>query len=83
MYAEHVLMLREGNPIAVGTPQFTFTPQQLEAVYDVPFEVTQLSSGQLIVVPLSSDFVPRTGGLRSESKLPPSNHDSSRTTAAG
>ena len=58
MYAEQVLMLREGNPIAVGAPELIFTPQQLEAVYDVPFEVMQLSSGQLTVFPLSSDFVP-------------------------
>ena len=83
MYAEQVLMLREGNPIAVGTPKFIFTPQQLEAVYDVPFEVMQLSSGQLVVIPLSSDCVPRTGGLRSVSKLSSSEHSSSRTTAAG
>ena len=83
MYAEQVLMLREGNPIAVGTPQFTFTPQQLEVVYDVPFEVMQLSSGQLVVVPLPSDFVSRTGGLRSISKLSSSKHSSSRTTTAG
>ncbi|RKU07498.1 ABC transporter ATP-binding protein [Candidatus Poribacteria bacterium] len=83
MYAEQVLMLREGNPIAVGTPTLIFTPQRLEAVYDVPFEVVQLSSGQLVVVPLSSDFVPRTGGLRSGSTLSPSKHSSSRTTAAG
>ena len=83
MYAEQVLMLREGDPVAIGTPALIFTPQQLEAVYDVPFEVMQLSSGQLVVVPLSSDFVPRTGGLRGESKLPPSNHDSSRITASG
>ena len=82
MYADQVLMLREGNPIAVGAPKFIFTPQQLEAVYDVPFEVMQLSSGQLIVVPHSSDFVPRTGGLRSVSKLSSSEHGSSRTTAA-
>lgn len=70
MYAEQVLMLQAGNPVAVGTPAFIFTPQQLEAVYDVPFEVMQLSSGRLVVVPLSSDSVPGTDGLRSVSKLP-------------
>ena len=63
MYAEQVLMLRKGNPVAVGTPTLIFTPQQLETVYDVPFEVMRLSSGQLVVVPISADFVPRTGGL--------------------
>ena len=73
MYAEQVLMLREGNPVAVGTPALIFTPQQLEAVYDVPFEVMQLSGGRLVVVPLSSDFIPQTSGLRSVSKLPSSN----------
>ena len=83
MYADQVLMLRDANPVAVGTPEFIFTPQQLEAVYDVPFEVMKLSSGQLVVVPLPSDFIPRTGGLRSESKLPPSKHDSPSTTAVG
>ena len=60
MYADQVLMLREGNPIAVGTPEFIFTPQQLEAVYDVPFEVMQLSSGRLVVVPFSSDSMPNS-----------------------
>ena len=83
MYAEQVLMLRDGSPVAVGTPAHIFTPQQLEAVYDVPFEVMQLSSGQLVVVPLSSDFAPRTGGLRSGSKLSSSKHGSSKLTAAG
>ena len=83
MYADRVLMLRDGNPVAVGTPEFIFTPQQLEAVYDVPFEVMQLSSGQLVVVPLSADSVPRTGGLRSGSKLPSSKYGSSKPTAAG
>ena len=83
MYADRVLMLQDGNPVAIGTPEFIFTPQQLEAVYDVPFEVMQLSSGQLVVVPLSADFVPRTGGLRSVSKLSSSKHSSPRTTAAG
>ena len=83
MYAEQVLMLRDGSPVAVGTPESIFTPQQLEAVYNVPFEVVQLSSGRLVVVPLSSDFVPRTGGLRSVSKLSSSKHDSSRATTAG
>ena len=83
MYAEQVLMLREGNPVAVGTPTLIFTPQQLEAVYDVPFEVMQLSSGRLVVVPLSSDFVLGTGGLRSGSKLSTSKHGSSRATTAG
>ena len=42
MYAEQVLMLSEGNPVAIGTPSQIFTPQQLEAVYDVVFEVMQL-----------------------------------------
>ena len=80
MYAGQVLMLQEGNPIAVGTPAHIFTPQQLEAVYDVPFEVMQLSSGQLVVVPLSSDFVPRTCGLGHVSKFSSSKHSSSKTT---
>ena len=83
MYAEHVLMLREGNPVAVGTPAFIFTPEQLEAVYDVPFEVMQLSSGQRVVVPLPSDSTPKTGGLRNVSKLSSSQYGSSRTTATG
>ena len=83
MYAEQVLMLRDGSPVAVGTPAHIFTPQQLEAVYNVPFEVMQLSSGRLVVVPLSSDFAPRTGGLRSVSKLSSSKHSSPRTTAGG
>lgn len=56
MFAKQVLMLREGNPVAVGTPEFIFTPQQLEAVYDVPFEVMRLSNGQLVVVPFSADL---------------------------
>ena len=83
MYAEQVLMLRDGSPVAVGTPAHIFTPQQLEAVYNVPFEAMQLSSGRLVVVPLSSDFAPRTGGLRSGSKLSSSKHGSSKPTAAG
>ena len=82
MYAEQVLMLREGNPVAVGTPALIFTPQQLEAVYDVPFEVIQLSGGRLVVLPLSSDFTPRTGGLRSASKLSSPKHGSLQTTTS-
>ena len=38
MYAEQVLMLREGNCVAIGPPTLIFTPQQLEAVYDVPLK---------------------------------------------
>ena len=82
MYAEQVLMLREGNPVAVGSPAFIFTPQQLEAVYDVPFEVIQLSGGRLVVLPLSSDFTPKTGGLRSVSKLSSPKHGSLQTTTS-
>ena len=82
MYADQVLMLREGNPIAVGTPEFIFTPQQLEAVYDVPFEVMQLSSGQLVVVPLSSDSMPRTSESRNGSKSLSSEYGSLHTTTS-
>lgn len=60
MYAEQVLMLRDGNSIAVGTPARIFTPQQLEAVYDLPFEVMQHSSGRQVVIPLCSHSTPRT-----------------------
>ena len=82
MYADQVLMLRDAKPVAIGTPASIFTQQQLEAVYDVPFEVIQLSSGQLVVVPLSSDSIPRTGGLRGASRLSSLKHDSSRGTTA-
>ncbi len=83
MYAEQVLMLRDGNRVAVGTPTLIFTPQQLEAVYDLPFEVMQHSSGRLVVVPLSSGSTSRTGGLRSVSKLVSSKRGSSQTTTSG
>ena len=72
MYADQVVMLREGNPVAIGTPDVIFTPQQLETVYDVPFEVMQLSSGRLVVMPLPSDFTANISELRSVSKLPSS-----------
>ena len=67
MYAEHVLMLRQGISIAVGPPALVLTPQQLETAYDVPFEVMRLSSGRLVVLPLLSDSIPKTGTLKSVS----------------
>ena len=67
MYAEHVLMLRQGIPIAVGPPALVLTPQQLETTYDVPFEVKRLSSGRLVVLPLPPGSKPKTGALKSVS----------------
>lgn len=64
MYADHVLMLRQGIPIAVGPPALVLTPQLLETAYDVPFEVKRLSSGRLVVLPLLSESIPKTGALK-------------------
>ena len=64
MYADHVLMLRQGIPIAVGPPALVLTPQLLETAYDVPFEVKRLSSGRLVVLPLLSDSIPKTAALK-------------------
>ena len=52
MYADKVLMLRDGNAVAVGTPETVFTPRQLESVYDLPFETLHTSSGRTLITPL-------------------------------
>ena len=52
MYADKVLMLRDGNTVAVGTPETVFTPRQLESVYDLPFEALRTSSGRTLITPL-------------------------------
>ena len=53
MYADKVLMLREGNAVAIGTPETVFTPQQLEFVYDLPFETLHTSSGRTLITPFT------------------------------
>lgn len=52
MYADKVLMLRDGNAVAIATPETVFTPRQLESVYDLPFEALRTSSGRTLITPL-------------------------------
>lgn len=53
MYADKVLMLRDGNAVVTGSPESVFTPKQLESVYDLPFETLHTSSGRTVITPLT------------------------------
>ena len=52
MYADKVLMLRDGRAVIAGSPDTVFTPEQLEAVYDLPFETLHTSNGRTVITPL-------------------------------
>ena len=52
MYADRVLMLRDGNAVVTGSPEIVFTPSQLESVYDLPFETLHTSCGRTLITPL-------------------------------
>ncbi|MDE0297854.1 MAG: heme ABC transporter ATP-binding protein [Candidatus Poribacteria bacterium] len=53
MYADKVLILRDGNAVTAGSPETVFTPEQLESVYDLPFETLHSSSGRTVITPLA------------------------------
>ena len=52
MYADKVLMLRNGNAVVTRSPETVFTPSQLESVYGLPFEALRSSSGRTLITPL-------------------------------
>lgn len=54
LYADEVLLFKSGRLMSVGTPEERFTVEQLEAIYDIPFQISQHPSGKPWVMPLVS-----------------------------
>lgn len=52
-FSDHVLLLKNGNVIAAGTPEETLSAELLEEVYEVPFAVWERPDGGLCILPQS------------------------------
>jgi iron complex transport system ATP-binding protein len=52
LFADRVLLLKEGRPVAYGPPQAVLRPGLLEEVYEVPFGVLEPPGGPAFWVPL-------------------------------
>lgn len=51
MYADRLLMLKDGKPVACGSPKDVLTLEQLSEVYGIPFEVLARPGGYPWVMP--------------------------------
>ena len=51
MYADRLLMLKDGKPVACGSPRDVLTLEQLSEVYGIPFEVLAHPDGYPWVMP--------------------------------
>lgn len=51
MYADRLLMLKDGEPVACGSPRDVLTLEQLSEVYGIPFEVLAHPGGYPWVMP--------------------------------
>lgn len=51
MYADQLLLLKEGIPVACGSPEAVLTLDQLSETYDIPFEVLSHPDGHPWVMP--------------------------------
>ena len=51
MYADRLLMLKDGAPVACGSPRDVLTLEQLSEVYGIPFEVLSHPGGYPWVMP--------------------------------
>ncbi len=51
MYADRLLMLKDGEPVACGSPRDVLTLEQLSEVYGIPFEVLSHPGGYPWVMP--------------------------------
>jgi iron complex transport system ATP-binding protein len=52
LFSDRVLLLHQGTPVALGTPQEVLEPERLEVVYGLPFALTRHPSGKPWVMPL-------------------------------
>jgi iron complex transport system ATP-binding protein len=58
LFADRLLLLHHGRSIAEGTPAEVLRPERLEAVYELPFTLTQHPSGCPWVLPLVRSTCP-------------------------
>ncbi len=56
-YSDHVVILSEGKLVFQGSPEETFTPERLQRVYGIPFEVWPHPKRRLVVMP---EFINRS-----------------------
>ena len=51
LFADQVIMLNQGQIVAIGSPSQVFTETKLENVYNLKFEILTHSSGKPLVIP--------------------------------
>jgi iron complex transport system ATP-binding protein len=54
LFSDRILLLHQGTPFALGTPQEVLEPGYLEQVYGLPFALARHPSGKPWVMPLST-----------------------------
>ncbi|TFU26564.1 ABC transporter ATP-binding protein [Thermus tengchongensis] len=59
LFADRLLLLKEGRPLAQGSPQEVLRPELLEEAYGVPFRAVGGGEGPPLLVPVPRQPVPR------------------------